>query len=344
MARIESGLFDLRPRHVFRIARGAKTATQTVWVKITAGGVTGIGEGSPQAFYGQTPAGTLRAIRRAAPVLAGDLWQAEGIDALLARRLPQEPSARCAIDLALHDWWGKQLGRPVWQLWGLDAKRLPKTSFTLGIAPLDEMLMKLEEAREYPILKIKLGFPGDHEMMAVLRKAAPKKIFRVDANCGWDFKTAVATIGKLERLGVEFIEQPLPAEKLGQMARLKHRVGLPLVADESCQTGADIADLRGRFDGINIKLTKCGGLREARRMIATARNCGLRVMVGCMLESSILITAAAHLGPLVDWLDVDGNLLVGNDPARGVACRRGVLTLPGGPGLGVVVTAKGLMK
>ncbi|HTL53710.1 MAG TPA: dipeptide epimerase [Planctomycetota bacterium] len=335
MARVECGIFDLTPKHVFRIARGAKTAVRTVWVKLHAGGLTGLGEGAPQVFYGQTPESTLRAIKRFAGSLGDDLWQLEALDAKMNKILADEPSARCAIDLALHDLMGKRLKQPLWKLWGLDPARTPRTSFTIGIAPIDEMVMKLLEVPEYPIIKIKVGFKGDLETVAALRKAAPKKVMRVDANCGWDLKTAVTTIRKLEKYDVEYVEQPLPARKLAQMTVLKRKVGLPLVADESCQTVADIPNLRAGFDGINIKLTKCGGLREAMRMIHTARACSLKIMIGCMIESSILTTAAAQLGPLVDWLDVDGNLLITNDPARGVGCKRGQLTLPTAPGLGV---------
>lgn len=337
MARITTGIFELRPKHVFRIARGAKTATETVWVRIQEGGLTAYGEGAPQSFYGQSPTGTRKAIERFAPRLGRDLWQLEAIDTAMQRALASQPSSRCALDLALHDLWGQRLKQPLWKIWGLDPTRCPRTSFTLGIAPLDEMLMKLEEARDYPIIKIKIGYKGDLETVAALRKAAPRKILRVDANCGWNLKTAVATMKKLERYDIEFVEQPLPPNKLQDMAKLHSRVGLPLVADESCQTVENIPNLRGKFDGINIKLTKCGGLREALRMIHTARACGLKIMVGCMLESSILITAAAQLGPLVDWLDVDGNLLLANDPARGVTCKKGVLTLPTAPGLGVKI-------
>jgi L-alanine-DL-glutamate epimerase-like enolase superfamily enzyme len=233
---------------------------------------------------------------------------------------------------------GKRLGVPLYRLWGLDPAASPLTSFTVAIAPDEKTLReRVTEAAQYPVLKIKLGTSWDERIVRVVREMEPKKVLRVDANAAWTPKFALRIIPLLQELGVEFVEQPLPPEDLDGMRFVRERSSLPIVADESCLVAADIPKLAGVVDGINIKLAKCGGLREALRMIATARAHGMLVMAGCMIESSLGITAAAHFAPLLDCVDLDGAALVSNDPYIGASIDGGRVALPGGSGLGVTL-------
>jgi L-alanine-DL-glutamate epimerase-like enolase superfamily enzyme len=236
--------------------------------------------------------------------------------------------------MALYDILGKELNAPLWRILGLDPGRTPITSFTIGLDKLDVMLEKLEEAREYPLIKVKLNTGADVQVIEAIRGETSQRI-RVDANCAWNPAEAVEVIRKLEDLGVEMIEQPVDKEDLDGLKYVTDRVNVPIFADESCMVSADIPSLAGCVDGINIKLMKCGGVSEALRMIHTARAFGMDIMIGCMIESSIAVTAAAHLTPLVDAADLDGALLLKDDPFEGMTVRDGKIMLPSGPGLGV---------
>jgi L-alanine-DL-glutamate epimerase-like enolase superfamily enzyme len=296
-----------------------------------------LGEASPARYYGQTQASSIAALKRLAKhIEARNPFELEAILNDLRAKFPKEPSAIAAIDLALHDLIGKQLRVPLWKYWGLDRDKTPQTSFTIGIDTLEKVAAKVEEAARFPVLKIKVGVKNDLEIMREVRRLAPKKILRVDANCGWTVPEAIAKARALEKLGVEFIEQPVPPGNNAALKKIKNKIGLPLMTDESSLTPEDIPALWGCVDGINIKLVKCGGLRQALKMIHLARACGLKIMLGCMIESSILITAAAHLSPLVDYADLDGNLLVSDDPFHGATIDKNAkLILPLDPGLGV---------
>jgi L-alanine-DL-glutamate epimerase-like enolase superfamily enzyme len=328
---------NLKLRHTFTIARSSEDWARNVLVKLRCGSLESLGEASPQLFYGQSQQGCLKALLRMAPLLRdADPFDLEATLARLRQRFPKEPSAIAAIDIALHDLICKKLGLPLWKYWGLDPAKTPQTSFTIGIDTLQKVAQKVAEAEKYPVLKIKVGVASDLEIMREVRKLAPKKTLRVDANCGWTVREAIRKAKVLERLGVEFIEQPVPAGNNAALKKIRDHIGLPLMTDESSLTPSDIPPLRGCVDGINVKLVKCGGLREAFRMIDTARACGLRIMIGCMIESSVLITAAAHLTPLLDYADLDGNLLITNDPFRGVRVDKNArLLLPKAPGLGL---------
>jgi L-alanine-DL-glutamate epimerase-like enolase superfamily enzyme len=223
---------------------------------------------------------------------------------------------------------------PVYRLWGLDPCKAPKSTFTIGLDSPDRIRAKVREAEQYPILKVKLGTDRDVEILRAIREATDKEI-RVDANCGWTVKGAIRMLPVLEEFGVTVLEQPLPPEDLDGLGAVTAQADIPVIADESCKTAADIPPLVGKVDGINIKLAKCGSLREAIRMIAIARAHGLMVMVGCMIESSLGITAAAHFTPLVDIVDLDGAALLADDPFVGAGIDEGQVTLPSGPGLGV---------
>lgn len=328
--------YDLKLRHTFTIARSSRDISPVVFVELEQDGIVGFGEAAPSRRYGETVEtvmsflGALDLSRFESP------FQLESILDYVEKSAPGNTSAKAAIDIALHDWIGKNLGVPLHRYWGLERGKTPVTSFTIGIDNPEVIAQKVEEAKEYPILKIKLGSANDEEIMKTIRRATDKTL-RVDANEGWKTKEiALKKIQWLEQEGVEFIEQPMPAEDLAGTAWVRERVNLPLIADENSLRLHDVPKLQGVFDGINIKLMKCTGLREAMKMIAVARACDLKVMTGCMIESSIAISAAAQFSPLIDYADLDGAALTTNDPFDGVTIVGGALVLPERPGIGVV--------
>jgi L-Ala-D/L-Glu epimerase len=330
----------LRTKHPFIIARGGSSEYRVVRVTVTDDdGATGWGEAAPSKHYGETADTVMAALPAYATVLEGaDAWSLEAIEHAMAKTLRFNASARSAVSAALHDLAGKRLGVPLHRMWGLDPAASPLTSFTIGIAPDEATLReRVREAAGYPVLKIKLGSSWDERIVRVVREMEPGKVLRVDANAAWTPKHALQMIPILQELGVEFVEQPLPAHELEGLRFVRERSGLPIIADESCLVSTDIPRLAGAVDGINIKLAKCGGLREALRMIATARAHDMSVMCGCMVESSLGITAAAQLAPLLDYADLDGAALVENDPYRGATIEGGALVLPSGAGLGVAL-------
>ena len=248
--------------------------------------------------------------------------------------LADNPFAQCALDQAAHDWWGKSLGKPVYELWGLDVAAAPPSNYTIGIDAIEVMEAKLQEFLGWPVYKIKLGAPNDLEIVERLRRMTDAT-FRVDANCGWTVEHCLEVAPKLKELGVEFIEQPLPAGEMEAMRRLHDECVLPLVADESCIVEADVAKCVGAFHGVNVKLVKCGGLTPARRMLQQARELGLKTMVGCMVESTVGISAIAQLLPMLDYVDMDGAVLIKEDIASGSHVEQGVCRFSDVPGNGV---------
>ena len=248
--------------------------------------------------------------------------------------MEQNRWAQCALDLAAHDLWGKLRGQPVWKLWGLSDDRLPPTDYTIGIDSIAVMVAKMQEFAGWPIYKIKLGTPNDLAIVRALREHTDAA-FRVDANCAWGVEETIRNSAALGDLGVEFIEQPLPPEQWEGMKEVVARSALPIVADESCQVESDVDRCLGFFHGVNVKLVKCGGLTPARRMLLRARKLGLKTMVGCMTESTVSISAAAQLLPLLDYADLDGALLLGQDVATGVTIERGQFRFAQEDGCGV---------
>ncbi|MFH0938118.1 MAG: dipeptide epimerase [Planctomycetota bacterium] len=339
MLKLSATPLNMILRHTFTIARSSVAWGRNVLVKIQHGDHEGLGEAAPVAFYGQSQQSCLRAVKRMGERIARrDPFELEEILVDLKKHFPKEPSAIAAVDIALHDLIGKKLGLPLWKYFGLNPSQTPQTSFTIGIDTLSKVALKVAEAEKYPTLKIKVGVANDLEIMRQVRQLAPRKTLRVDANCGWTVREAIRKAKALEKLDVEFIEQPIPPGNNAALKKIKNAIGLPLLADESSLTPEDIPDLCGCVDGINIKLIKCGGLREALKMIYIARDCGMKIMIGCMIESSVLITAAAHLTPLLDYADLDGNLLITDDPYCGVTLdRQARLRLPNTPGLGLTV-------
>jgi len=322
---------DLKLRHTFRVARGAADAVRNVLVEIEDAGHHGRGEAAPIRRYHEDS----ESVAGALDVMAGRLGDTNAFAQAAARAAVEgQRSAEAAADMALHDLAGRRLGVPLYELLGLDPRAAPETSFTIGLAEPEVVVQKVREAADYPILKIKMGSDDDREVLTAVRDTTRSRI-RVDANEGWTPQGALDRLEWLARLGVELVEQPLPADRIEDTRELRRRSPLPFYADENVHRAADIPRLAGAFDGINIKLMKCGGLAEARRMIEVARGLGMKVMLGCMIESSLGITAAAHLSPLVDTADLDGNLLIENDPFVGATVVAGRIVLPDGPGLGV---------
>jgi L-Ala-D/L-Glu epimerase len=316
--------------HTFTIARSSESVARTALVRLRWGELEALGESSPSARYGESVASVIAGLE--ARALGSDPY---AIDALLAG-LP--PAQRCGLDVALHDCIAKDVDRPLWRLLGVDPARTPLTSFTIGIAPLDEMVAKVREVGTHPVIKVKLGAGAEVETIAAIRATYTGTI-RVDANEGWTPESAVAILTELARYDIEFCEQPIPAGTPERLRWIRERTSIPLVTDEDSKDARDLPALAGCVDGINVKLVKCGGIRGALEMIHTARALDLKIMLGCMVESAILTTAAAQLSPLVDWADLDGPFLVANDPFDGLQYANGKIVLPDRPGLGVVEKA-----
>jgi L-alanine-DL-glutamate epimerase-like enolase superfamily enzyme len=342
MLKVEHEILELRTRHPFHIARAAAPpARRSVWVRVQgADGREGWGEAAATAFYGET-AETVTALL---PRLAAELAEAVGDDPFaleraeraLASSIGYSPAARVALSAALHDLVGKHLELPVWRLWGLDPAAAPASSFTIGIDEPEAMRAKLREAASYPILKIKVGTERDEEVLGIIRDEAPDARLWVDANTAWTATQAIGKLPMLEAYRVELLEQPLRPGDLDGFRLLHEHSRIPIIADESCKVAADLPRLVGRVAGINIKLAKCGSLREALRLVQVARAHDLQVMLGCMVESTLGIAAAVQLAPLVDYVDLDGAALLANDPFRGPGIEPdGRLRFNASPGLGV---------
>ncbi len=326
----------LNLKTTFRVAHGASDQRFNALARIEHNGLTGYGEAAAVPYYGDTQE-SLMAYIDAVPPLGDNPYALED----MLKSLPQGAhAAQAAVDIALHDLWGKLLGQPLYRLFGLTPAPLPQTSFTISI-DTPEVMARAARESGYPIIKVKLGPQDPESAIAAIRSATDARL-RVDANAGWTPQQALDLIPRLEKYNLEFIEQPLPAGEV-EAYRWLHRelkqkgVKLGIFADESVKTAADVAQYAGAIDGVVVKLMKTGGIREALRAIHTARAHGMEIMLSCMVESSVGVTAAAHLAPLCDYLDLDGPLLVANDPFTGVQYDGATLTLPDGPGLGVTL-------
>lgn len=317
--------------HPFRIARSVETVADTAVFRVSAQGETGLGESVPIARYGESVESVM-AYFRAQPPQGDDPFL---LDDLLHDDIP--PAARCGLDIALHDLIGKACGQPLYRLFGLDPAATPVTSFTIGIGDIETTMAKLDEIGDHPILKVKLGAGSVQEEVATIEaiRSRYSGTIRIDANEGWDAEQAVRVLSELQRFAIEFCEQPIPAGHPEQLRYIKEHSAIPIVTDEDSLTARDLPKLRGCVDGVNVKLAKTGGLRGAIAMIHTARALGMKIMLGCMVESQISASAAAHISPLVDWADIDGPFLVKEDPFEGITYARGKIVLPDGPGLGV---------
>jgi L-alanine-DL-glutamate epimerase-like enolase superfamily enzyme len=332
--RLHARIVRLDHHEPFVISRSSVDHSLVVQAAIVHDGLVGYGEGAPDDHYGETPESALARLGEVEALLGDDPLATEAILERLAS-LPGEMAARCAVDGALHDLRGKIAGLPLWRLLGLDPAP-PPTSYTISIDTVEGTAGRARRASSYRALKIKVGGPGDLERVRAVRTEAPDSLIRVDANEAWTVESTLELMPDLVALGVELVEQPLPAGDAAGYARLHAaRPALPIVLDESCHTLPDVAAAAGHADGVNIKLTKSGGIREALRMVSAARALGLRVMLGCMNESTLGIAQAAQISPLVDVVDLDGHLLNRNDTHAGLSLVDGAVVPGDGPGLGV---------
>lgn len=335
-ATIETKIMRLKLRHTWTTTMSSSDYRETLYVRCTKDGVTGTGEGAPIVRYKEDALSAQAAVNSVRGLLtSADPWQFTKIMAEVFHRIEGQYAAKAAIDIALMDWVGQKLGVPLYRYFGLDPRDAPVTTFSIGIDTPEITRQKVREAEPYPVLKVKVGLDTDEPTIEAVRSVT-KKPLRVDANEGWkDKEEAVRKINWLEKQGVEFIEQPMPAAMDEDIRWVRSRVHIPIIADEACLHPTDIPKLANTYDGVNIKLDKAGGILEGWRMIQIAKSLGLKTMLGCMISSSVTVTAAAHLSPLVDYADLDGSLLIANDPYSGVRVERGKLVLPDRPGLGI---------
>lgn len=331
MLTLDYEIMSLTTRDPFGISRGSQQRFASVLVRVRDGELEGLGEAALSRRRGSPGWVTARLERLRRQDLGTLADDPPALDRFLGASMP----ARAAVDMALHDLRAKRRGVPLREMLGLDARPLPLTCLTIGIDEPSVMVRKAAASGDFPILKIKMGFAGDVEVVRAIREATGKRIV-VDANGGWSFREACAKIPRLASSGVEWIEQPLSPWRVRKLGDLRERSPVPLLVDEGMRRAEDVARVAGRADGINVKLTKVGGIREALRMIEAARAVGLKILLGCNVESSLACTAAAHLASLADWADLDGPLLIADDPFEGVTFDHGRLCLPDRPGLGVV--------
>ncbi|MGY2078679.1 dipeptide epimerase [Modestobacter sp. SYSU DS0657] len=328
----------LRLRDTFTIARSSVDTEEVLVVRIEADGVTAHGEGAPVGYAGESVAGMAAAVEAdGAEVLGTDLRDLEGIAGRL-REWSGPQGAKMALDGAAHDWVGRRYGLPVWRLLGLDGRQ-PATSFTIGISTVEETVARVRRAPGFEVYKVKVGGPDDLGRLEAIRAVSPARL-RVDGNEGWTLDGVRELLPRLREIGVEMIEQPFPAADLDSFARYRELPDrLPVFLDEGCTDLASVPPAAGYADGVVVKLAKCGGIREAHRMVHAAAALGLRVMLGCMIESQLGIAQAAQLGPLADLADLDGHLLVSDQPFTGLGLADGRLVLPDAPGLGLTPAA-----
>ena len=334
--------YELQLRHTFTVATNSRTTTQGVQVEIEYEGLTGYGEASMPPYL-QKELGTLESVqvflKRVQDIIGefDDPFKLEEILARIDSMSQSDAAAKAAVDIALHDLVGKMLGAPWYKIWGFDAAKAPSTTFTIGIDTPDVVRAKTKEcAEKFNILKVKLGRDNDKEMIETIRSVTNLPI-AIDANQGWkDKKYALDMIHWLNERGIVMIEQPMPKSQIDDIAWVTEHSPLPVFADESIQRLSDVAAQKGVFSGINIKLMKCTGMREAWKMLNLARALDMKVMIGCMTETSCACSAAAQLSPAVDFADLDGNLLIANDRFKGMEVVDGKITIPDLPGIGVV--------
>ncbi len=328
--------FDLKLKHTFTIARDSYDSQPTLIVELKDGQFSGFGEATSKAYYGisiQNMIDDIKAIEFMISsldnLLPEDFWME------LYPYFKKNMFALCALDIAYNDLYTRKKGVKLFNYWNLDISKNPQTNYTIGIAPISEMIERLKET-PWPIYKIKLGTSDDLKIVRELRKHTDA-IFRVDANCGWSIDETISNAKELIKLGVEFIEQPLEADDWEGHKKVFSKSMLPIVADESCQVESDVIKCHNHFHGINVKLVKCGGLTSAKRMLEKATKLEMKTMVGCMTESTIGISAIAHLLPLLDYVDMDGALLLTNDIAKGVVIEKGIINYSNDNGIGVTL-------
>lgn len=328
--------YTLELKHVFTIATSSRTTTPVVLTEIEYDGIVGYGEASMPPYLGESHQTVTDFLSKVDLSKYDNVFDLENILSDVDKLAPGNPAAKASVDIALHDLIGKLLNQPWYNIWGFDKEKTPYTSFTIGIDTPDVVRTKVQEAEEYKVLKVKLGRETDKEMIETIRSVTDKPI-TVDVNQGWTNKeVALDMIYWLNERNILFIEQPMPKTQIDDIAWVTERSPLPIIGDESIQRLEDVKKAYGVFSGINIKLMKCTGMREAHKMILLARSLGMKVMIGCMTETSCAISAASHLSPMVDWADLDGALLIKNDVYDGTKIIDGKVTLMDRPGIGVV--------
>lgn len=329
--------YPLQLKHVFTVASSSRTVTPDVQIEIEYDGLTGYGEASMPPYLGESIESVTAFLQKVNLSQFTDPFCLEDILTYIDGIAPDNTAAKAAVDIALHDLTGKLLGAPWFKIWGLDPAKAPSTTYTIGIDTAEVVKEKtLEVAGRFNILKVKLGGDNDKEMIRSIREVSKLPI-AVDANQGWkDRSQALDTIHWLREQGVVMVEQPMPKEQLDDIAWVTQQSPLPIFADESMKRLCDVRKMAGAFTGINIKLMKCTGMREAWKMLTLARALDMKVMVGCMVETSCAVSAAAQLSPAVDFADLDGNLLISNDLFDGMKVVEGRITLPERPGIGAI--------
>ncbi|HEY1208476.1 MAG TPA: dipeptide epimerase [Terracidiphilus sp.] len=338
---VKTELKRLMLRHTWTTTMSSSAYRDTVHLQYQRDGITGYGEGAPIVRYKESSEQAKQAIDAIIDkIAAGDPWKFDKFLAEIRGLLgDHQHAAMAAVDIAICDWLGKKLGIPLYEYFGLDPADAPVTTFSIGIDTPEITRQKTREADDFPVLKVKVGLKNDEETIEAVRSVT-KKPLRVDANEGWtDKEEAIRKINWLETQGVELIEQPMPAHMFEETKYVRSKVHIPVIADEACTHASLIPVLKEAYDGINVKLDKSGGVMEAYRWIKFARAMNMKVMLGCMVSSSCTVTAAAHLAALVDYPDLDGNLLIANDPYEGVKVQKGKLILPSAPGLGLKLVA-----
>ncbi len=337
--RLETYIFNLELNQTFTIAHGSRDFQPTLIVKLTDGDHSGYGEAVATSYYGKSVEKMQESVKSVEKVLAENVHRSpEEVWCVLQPHLKNDSFALCAIDIAMHDLHGKRNHQPLYNLWGYGLNNIPLTSYTIGLDSAEKMTEKMK-AFPWPLYKIKLGTKEDVKIVRELRKHSDS-VFRVDANEAWTAEETISNSILLKDLKLEFIEQPLPRDDWEGMERVRKEAVLPIIADESCIGEQDVEKCAGYFDGVNIKLTKCGGLTPARRMIEKAQKLGLKTMVGCMTESTIGISAIAHLLPVLDYVDMDGAMLLKSDIAEGVEIVDNNILFPERNGTGAVLLPK----
>ena len=332
--------YTLELKHTFTIATNSRTTTPVVLTEIEFNGIVGYGEASMPPYLGESHESVLAFLSKVDLRKYESPFDLENILNDIDVLAPHNPAAKASVDIALHDLVGKLLGQPWYRIWGYDQNKTPFTSFTIGIDTPDVVRQKTKDAEEYKVLKVKLGRDSDKEMIETIRTITDKPITG-DVNQGWTKREqALEMLHWLKERGVVMVEQPMPKERMDDLAWLTERSPLPIIGDEGVQRLADVKNAVGVYHGINIKLMKSTGMREAQKMLTLARSLGMKVMLGCMTETSCAISAASHLSPMVDWADLDGALLIKNDIFDGTKIINGKVTLMDRPGIGVISQMK----
>ena len=328
--------YTLELKHVFTISKNSRTTTPVMLTEIEYNGVKGYGEASMPPYLGETQETAMAFLSKVDLNQFENPFELEKIISYVDSIAEKNTAAKASVDIALHDLVGKLLKKPWYAIWGFDKEKAPYTSFTIGIDTPDVVRLKVKEAEEFKILKVKLGRENDKEMIETIRSVTDKPL-TVDVNQGWqDKKFALDMIHWLKDKNVEFVEQPMPVDQIDDIAWVTENSSLPVIADEAIQRIPDVIKAHGIYNGINIKLMKCTGMREAYKMLILARSLGMKVLLGCMVETSCAISAASQLSPMADWADLDGNLLIKNDPFEGTKVINGKIVLNDNPGIGLI--------